>query len=171
MAATKLFWLDANVFITAKDGPYRFSVSAGFWTFLAEQAKAGTVRCPKMVYDEIVHNIAAEDQLAKWIKVRKSTDLFVPNPNKAVQDVVRDIANHVSPRYPQHQVAKFLRGADPFIIAHAKESQGTVVTFEKLVPSNSQQIKIPNVCEEFEVSYCTLYDMLERLKAKFVQRS
>jgi hypothetical protein len=123
-----------------------------------------------MVYDEIAHNVAAEDQLAKWVKVRKSTGLFVQNPNKDVQDVVRQIANHVTSTYPRHQAAEFLRGADPFIVAHAKESKGTVVTFEKLVPPNSQQVKIPNVCEKFDVDYCTLYDMLERLGAKFVQK-
>ena len=45
-----------------------------------------------------------------------------------------------------------------------------VVTFEKLVPPNSEKVKIPNICEEFDVDYCTLYDMLDRLGAKFVQK-
>ena len=44
------------------------------------------------------------------------------------------------------------KNADPFIIARAKVLRGTVVTMEKFKP---HAVKIPNICQHFQVS-CTL---------------
>src|SRR2546429_8670541 len=94
MAAVPIYWLDTNVFIQAKNGPYKFKVFGVFWAFLHEQIEAGTIRCPKMVYQEIVNNEEPRDNLANWIKTRRQSGLFV-DPNADVQNAMTTVADHV----------------------------------------------------------------------------
>ncbi len=42
----------------------------------------------------------------------------------------------------------------------------TVVTFEKRVGPNSTKVKIPNICEQFNVDYCDLFHMMRQLGAR-----
>lgn len=62
----------------------------------------------------------------------------------------------------------FLDGADPWLIAKAKVLNATVVIYETLVDSSSKKVKIPNVCHYFGARCCKIYDLLDRLSAKFV---
>lgn len=162
MAASRPYWLDTNVFITAKNEAFRFSLNPAFWSHLHDHTKAGRIQTCKMVYDEIVEN-GADDELAKWLKGRKKDGFCVPAA-KAVQDAMRTVANHVSGAYPAHNAAEFLRVADPWVIAFALESKGTVVTFESRKPG---KIRIPVVCKALGVPSINLYDMLEKLKISF----
>jgi hypothetical protein len=158
-------WVDANVLITAAEGPFRFSINPGFWSFIDQQIASGTIRSPKMVYDEIVRNLEDTDELTKWIKNRRQSGFFVAS-NAAVQVEVGKIANYAIANHPQRHAAEFLRGADPWLIAHAIESKGIVVTFETR-QVGAQRVKIPNVCDTFGVKCSNPYDMLEELKAEF----
>ena len=54
-------------------------------------------------------------------------------------------------------------GADPWVIAHAIAHGGVVVTFEARAPVNSHQVRIPNVCQRFDVRCITTYQMLREL--------
>ena len=35
------FWLDSNLFIEAKNGPYAFDINPGFWLALERHSEAG----------------------------------------------------------------------------------------------------------------------------------
>jgi hypothetical protein len=48
----------------------------------------------------------------------------------------------------------FVKGADPWVIAHAMEDQGIVVTKESDSKSNAQKARIPDVCDHFKVKLC-----------------
>lgn len=50
--------------------------------------------------------------------------------------------------------------ADPWIIAHAIDKGGAVVTHEQRNPKASSKVKIPNVCEHFGVRCIDVYQML-----------
>lgn len=163
---TVIYWLDTNVFIQAKNGPYRFTVAPGFWVFLDEQSSAGNIRCPKMVYDELIKNESPRDGLALWVKNRRQSGLFV-SATRPVQNAMRTVADHIYAKYQQHHVAEFLRGADPWLIAHALHSKGTVVTHESDRKPNAKKVRIPNVCGELHVPCINTYEMLESLGAEF----
>ncbi len=154
--------LDANVFIEAKNGPYAFDIVPAFWDWLDQMAAAETAYACTMVYDELSKG---EDDLADWVKSRKNSQLFVV-PDAAVQARFLDIADFVSDKYPEHNAAAFLGGADPWIIAHAMVDCAIVVTLERLVPPGSQKVKIPNVCERFCVKYANTYEMLRQERAR-----
>ena len=51
------------------------------------------------------------------------------------------------------------RGADPFVIAQAKRTGGTVVTEESKPPNGA---RIPNICERFEIPCINLQQLMDR---------
>ncbi len=154
------FWIDTNVLIEARNGPYGFDIAPGFWTALDELSNLGQIQLSSLVYDELVAGV--QDDLALWIKARRRTCLVV-EPNVTVQAALREIADYVNGNFAVSRAAPFLRGADPWVIAHALVTDGVVVTQEARVPANSTKAKIPNICEEFEVPWVNMYQMLREL--------
>jgi len=157
------FWLDTDSFITPKNGPYGFDIAPGFWSFLEQKANEGIIASSRLVYDEL-HD-GAEDDLRAWADTRKDCGFFV-EPDEQVQAACHRIADYVNANYPLHQAAEFLRGADPWVIAHANAHGGKVVTFEVAAP-NSQKPKIPDVGRAFGVEAVNLYEVLRELGASF----
>src|SRR5579864_3868468 len=108
-------WLDSNVFIQAKNGPYGFEFAPGFWLWVETATREGLVRSPISVYNELAKG---KDQLSRWAAKMKSRELFV-RPDRSVQRFFGDIATFVQSAYEHPYSAKFLDGADPWVIAHA----------------------------------------------------
>jgi hypothetical protein len=156
-------WLDTNAFIQSRNGPYPFDMAQGFWRWLEQASSDGLIRSPISVYQEIENG---SDDLARWARrVKKSSGLFV-TPDGEVQRCFGRIAVFVQEHYSTPQAAEFLRGADPWVIAHALENDGTVVTHEVLVPPESLKTKIPNVCVKFSVKYMGVYAAFRKLGLK-----
>lgn len=158
---TFIYWLDANVFIQARNGPYSFTLVPPFWAFLCEQLEQGTIKCPKMVYDELIDG---NDDLAAWFKPRREKGLC-HHPTETVQQCYSTVANHIATRYKPHQAAEFLIGADGWLIAHAMDGDGVVVTQES-DRSHRSKIKIPTICKVFGVRCMDTYQMLGALGAR-----
>ena len=154
------FWIDTNVLIEVRNGPYGFDIAPGFWTALDELSNRGQIRMSSLVYDELVAGV--QDDLALWIKERRHNGLVV-EPTATVQAALREIADYVNGNFAVSRAASFLRGADPWVIAHALVTDGVVVTQEARVPANSTKVKIPNVCTVFRVRSINTYRMLREL--------
>jgi predicted nucleic acid-binding protein len=150
-------WLDANVFIQAKNGPYSFKIAPSFWSWIEEAIKSGTIRSSVQVCAELTRG---KDQLSRWAKANRSSGLFVA-PDQLIQTHFSDISTYVCGRYSAPYATKFLSCADPWIIAHAAGGKGIVVTHE--IFSDGRDVKIPNVCAELSVGCIGVYDALERL--------
>ena len=157
------FWLDTNVFITPKNSYYSFDIAPGFWTFIDEQAEAGEIAVPALVYDELVGK--SDDELSEWARDRRGGPLFV-QPSSSVQSALTQVADYVTSRYEPNQAADFLRGADAWVIAHAIAEGGRVVTLETKVSPSSTKAKIPNVCERFDVEWIPMFEMLRELRMR-----
>ena len=153
-------WLDTNVFIQAANQAYSFKSVPSFWRWLEKASRDGLIRSPISVYNEIKDGT---DQLARWVRVvKKSSGMFV-NPDSEVQKCYKQIVLFVYQRYSSPEAAGFMRGADPWVIAHAMDNRGTVVTHEVLVPPESQKVKIPNVCAQFDVDCIRAWDAFPKL--------
>jgi hypothetical protein len=135
-----------------------------FWSWLDQQFDAGVIYSSLFVYDELTDG---SDDLAEWAKFRKDSGMFVP-PSDMVQATFRQIADYVNANFPQPQAQVFLDGADPWVIAEAKVGNAIVVTHEILVPPNSSKVKIPNICQHFQVDCHNVYRMLRDLNARFM---
>jgi hypothetical protein len=160
------YWLDASVFIEANLRSYPIGIADSFWEWLAGQVQAGQIVSPRRVYKEVAENEDHQDLLAKWVKNRKDKGLCVL-PTKAVQLLVGKIGEFVFSSYPGVEAYDFLRGGDPWVIAHALDDDGVVVTKESYRHPQAKKARIPDVCEHFGVSCIDTLEMLKRLKAKF----
>jgi Domain of unknown function (DUF4411) len=78
------------------------------------------------------------------------------------QECLSKIVDYVYRKYPAHRSGEFLRGGDAWVIAHAMDSKGIVVTQESLRKMKSK-IKMPTICKVFQVEYINTYELLERL--------
>jgi len=162
------YWLDTDVLIQAKNNWYTFEIARQFWDFLEEQAEAEIVCSSTRVYGEIMRYEGKDDPLVKWAKLRKNSRLFCA-PDKDVQIFCGEVGDYALKNYDYRlpAVKKFLDGADPWTIAHAKCDRGTVVSHESLLDRNAKKPKIPNVCHAFRVGCINLPAMLKALRFKF----
>jgi hypothetical protein len=163
------YWLDADVLIQAKNTFYSFAIARQFWDFLEAQEKLGTVRSSVKVYGEIMSYEDGHDVLAQWCKARRAASDLFSIPDKTVQEMFAKVADHVASKYIERpaKVGEFLKGADGWIVAHAKCDQGMVVTHEVRRNVTAKIPKIPNVCHDFNVGCIALPAMLEKLKFRF----
>ena len=120
--------------------------------------------CPIQVYQELLDG---QDEIVNWARERKNSGMFV-DPSITVQKEVRGVVSYVVRSYPDNQARRrFLRRADPWIIAHAIAEGGVVVSLESRVRPSSQQVKIPNVCDQYSVKCINTYDMIRQLGASW----
>ncbi|MEZ1316038.1 DUF4411 family protein [Pseudomonas fluorescens] len=159
------YLLDTNSYIQAKNTHYRMGFCPGFWDWLDSAFDAGKISSVSLVYRELID---FGDELSSWAKERP--DHFLPVEDSNTQDAYEQITRFVMslPLSRRTEKARFLDGADPWLIAKASVTGQTVVTHEVLVPATSQKIKIPNICRQFNVPYVSAFDLLDTLKARFV---
>jgi hypothetical protein len=153
------FWLDSNVYIQAKNGLLDFDLAPGLWGWLEARSDEGMIKSPMMVYEELVDY---GDSLSEWVKAMKPQGLFV-EASEEVQTVVRPMVDFVKGSYSAANYRNFLAGADPWVVAHAKETGGTVVSHEKRLDKKCKTPRVPNVCDAFGVECFSLRDLAKLL--------
>jgi hypothetical protein len=157
-------WLDSSVLIEAHNRTYPIGTFDSFWEWLAGEVQAGNIVCPRRVYQEIAET-EYQDALAQWMKARKSKGLCIP-ATKSVQVRVREVTAYVFGKYEHVHAWDFSKGADPWLIAHAIDDKGIVVTKESDAHPNSKKARIPDVCDHFNVKCMDTLGMLKHLGAK-----
>ena len=163
-----IYLLDANSFIQAKNFHYRMNVVPGFWDWLLQKHQGIDIRSIDHVYSELTKSTPTPDDLHKWSIDNKN--LFQKSTEIQVQQAFGEIAEHVAlhPVYSQGEIARFLAGADPWLIASARAQGAIIVTHEVMVPGNSTKVKIPNVAREFGVDYIDVFDLLELTEDRLI---
>jgi len=159
------YLLDANTYIQAKSLHYRMHIVPGFWDWLDQQFGYGQVGSIRSVYDELA---AGGDELSDWVKQRRHQFLAVDE--EEAQAVFADIADYIATHssYREPHVSSFLAGADPWLVAKAKTIGAQVVTNEARVGAGSKKVKVPNICDQFQVACLDTYDLLDTLQARFI---
>ena len=124
---------------------------------MAGLVEAGHLVASKSVYHEIEER---EDRLIDWAS---DNDAMFVEDDEEIQARVRAIYAN----WPREvDFARFLTGADPFVIAHAQERGFAVVTGEN-GSNNPDAPKIPDACKQYEVRCVRLIDMIEELGWEF----
>ena len=161
--AVSRYFLDANVFIQAKNLHYGFDFCPAFWDWLLDRNAASKVASIDRVRDELV---AGDDALAAWAQERDEG--FFRGPDNAVLQVLREVSSWAySQGYDLAAVTTFLQVADYWLVAYAKAHDYTLVTHE--VSDNSRRkIKIPEACSGLGISCINPFEMLSREQAQFV---
>jgi hypothetical protein len=157
------YFLDANVFIAAKNLHYGLDFCPAFWEWLIACNAAGKVFSIEKVGDEVQ---ALADELSEWA-VARGEGFFIP-PDAAMFPSLAAVSTWANgQRYEPAAVSTFLQVADYYLVAQAQAGTHTVVTHE--VPSASvRKIKIPDACIGLGIKFMSPFEMLRRERARFV---
>lgn len=160
------YLLDSNIFIEAKNRYYGMDICPGFWDWLDRANQSGDVSSVTLVGGELSDG---NDPLGDWATDRLSSSWFLDIADEETQVCFGEISNFVmtSEQYPLHAREHFLAKADPWLIAKARVLNSTVVTHEIYSPDIRRAVKIPNVCQQFGVSYMDTFDLLRQHSASF----
>jgi len=161
--STDIFLLDTNVFVEAHRRYYGLDLCPGFWECLTHFNGMARVVSLDRVRDEIHEG----DALADWIS-GAPTDLFMSSAAQAVVDMYAEIMEWVSGAdFTDAAKAKFAGAADGWLVAYGQVHAMVVVTHEAYDAQSKRDVKIPNVCREFDVRYVDTFDMLRDFEVKF----
>ncbi len=147
---------------------YPMDVFPRIWECLSEAIERGFVVAHPTVIEEVAgqeneedEEDGEEDDLVNW--VNQCEKLEFPD-DEILQMIAIDIRN----KYPKlvRQSAKV--GADPFVIALAKQHGFTVVSEEILTPSERKnEGKIPYVCEKYGVKHINFLGFMREMEWTF----
>ena len=156
------YCLDANVLIQAWQKYYNPKFCPDYWKVLIELGKQAKIFIPEIVYEEITRT---DDDLSKWLKGSK---IPIEKINEPITICLQKIysSNPIHKNLVDNIKSRSL--ADPWVIAHALNSNATVVTKEeKVTAANSPKIKIPNVCDNMGVKWINDFQLIDELCIKF----
>jgi len=159
------YCLDANTLIEAHRRYYALETFPVFWSWLLENTEnLGSIGA---VYRELTDS---GDTLSDWSKANKQSGFFkFDDDSEAVQLNYIEVVNTINqdPYYSPEEKAHFLKGADPWLIAYATTHNLLLITHERKVGLGSKKVKIPNVCEAFQVECIDTFTMLQKESAVF----
>lgn len=151
-----LYILDTNTLSQLFRFYYRNNFPS-LWKKFDQLVKDGQILSTREVLRELEDGRKAE--LAyKWAEEHK---YLFPDPGIDEVQFVSQIfgVRHFQQNLQSKKGKPRKRGADPFIIAQAKRTGGTVVT-EEAKPANGA--RIPNICEHFEIPCINLQQLMDR---------
>jgi hypothetical protein len=143
-------------------------LEAIFSDFLLQEAENGKLASIDKVLKEIKRG---NDDLKKWSE-EKFLSYFLSTKEKKVIEKYQELMQWAEEQfelgnYTENAKIEFMQedNADAWLIAFAMAKNGfTIVTFEKKNKYIKSKIPIPNVCDDFQIEYCDLFEMLEKLK-------
>lgn len=146
-----MYLLDANAFMEAGRTYYGFSIAPGFWDWLAARGNAGDIASIGPVKDEIT---AGAGDLVDWA-TNLPASFWLPETDDVVRAMAALAAWAVEParQYRQEAVTEFMASADLRLVAHGIATGATIVTREQPAPDSKKRIKIPDVCDAFDVTW------------------
>lgn len=159
-----MYVLDSDVFIQAARQYYAFDIAPKFWESLKDHATTGRIKSIDRVQEELDRG---KDELAKWADVNftnafHSTD--EPEIIKQYGEIVKWVQSE--DQFLDYAKSEFSDAADGWLVAYAKVKNHVVVTQETFEPNIKNRVKIPNVCERFNVPYVNAFEMLRLLAVR-----
>jgi hypothetical protein len=162
-----LYLVDSCVLITAHNNYDPLAVVPEFWAWLLHQAKAGVIKIPLEMYEEVKDGgtDTEKDALYEWIRDpdRREALVLRESADVGIVQMVVDVgyANDLN----DAEVEQL--GRDPFVVAYAlaDTADRIVVTAEVSKPKRKRQNRhLPDVCDSFGVTSCDTFKMLRDLE-------
>ena len=166
-----LFIVDTNFFIQSHRITYPLDIAVGFWEKVIKIANENKIISIDKVKNEIYRN---DDELTKWIDDNLSEEFFKPTETPEVLSSYSKIVNWANSKnnfYLPKAISEFLdyEYADAWLTAYALSygRECCIVTQEKSEPNRKSKIKIPEVCNEFNIQYKNIIEMFRELGERF----
>ena len=159
------FVLDSDVFIRSHQDHYSFDFCPGFWDAIAAAHLSGLITSILPVKDEL---LKGDDILCQWAKVQPDT-FFPPTDDPDVIEAFKKVAEYVNghQQYQSGGKAKFLGGADPFLIAFSMINSCEIITHEASAPLSQSKVKLPDIASHFGIECHRPYKMIREISARF----
>ncbi len=172
MSMHRLYLLDSDVFIAAKNAYYAFLICPGFWDSMIHHQNAGSLFSIDKLQSELLAGQKEED-LVKWVKGELPDGFFHGTGGEDVTGVYSQIMLWAqrNTQYTAPAKAKFATEADGWLVAYASAHRHTVVTNEQPRPESKNRILLPDVCAEFKVPYLNTFEMLKELAVRYEWRA
>ena len=156
--------LDANVFMAAWRDHYPIDLYPGFWECLADYSHEGRL----LSVDRVRTEILSPGELITWVN-EHWRDSFAFSGETEVVDLFREMQTWVqaNPQFRPAARDEFARVADGWLAAYAKVHDAVVVTNEVADPDIRRRVPIPNLCQQFNITYDSTVGMLRRLGVRF----
>lgn len=167
----EVFIIDSNALITPYKFYYSFEIAPKFWDVVAKHIALKNIVVFDKVFDEIS---SKDDQLSRWIKSIDNLEQIRFKDSEIIGNY-GEIMNYISTSGFYSPVAfdawAQATKADPWIIAAAMAYNYTVITFETFnqglnVKHPSKIVKIPNVCQQFNIKCKDLFYMMHELSIR-----
>jgi hypothetical protein len=160
-----VYIVDSNFFIQAYRSHYPFDVVPGFWDKIKQLAEKGIIISIDKVRDELYAN---KDELTSWCQQNLPIEFF-KDTTVCISEYAEITQWAISLNfYTQQALNEFLdtEEADAWLISYSKLNGDQIVTHE--IKSNSKnRIKIPDVCEPFNVKCVNTIEMFRQLGESF----
>ena len=167
----KIYLIDTNILIEAKNRYYAFTICPGFWELLITHNSNSFITSIDKVKLELNKG---DDELKNWINNVIPASFFKSTNEDDIMEAYKEIVNWVQVNnqfYPEAK-AEFIQDiCDPYIIAYAKVKNCVLISNEVLKPEAKSRVPIPNVCTQFDVEYENPFKMLEILGTQFILKS
>lgn len=166
-----IYLIDANILISAHRTTHPLDIHPTFWNKLKIILNRDDVLSIDKVKDEIFY---FEDKLSIWCK---------ENINKKFWSSTYDSINEYgqiqswahSNDYKENALREFanLKNADPFLVSYSlhqkniKDQDVTIVTLEESAPESKKNIKLPEVCNQFNIPYINNNEFYRALQITF----
>lgn len=162
------FIVDSDVFITAKNRYYAFDICPGFWDSVIHFHSKARLFSIDRVRNELLMGHEDED-LVRWVIDDVPLGFFLPVDTQWVIDAYNEIMDWVQnhPRFMDAAKAKFATSADGWLVAYARVHGVVVITNEQSAPESRRDVKLPDVCDQFEVQRAELFAALRTLNVSF----
>lgn len=150
---------------------YPISVFRSFWEKLDQLVVDDRLGAPQAVFDELSQK--DDDHLFNWAKTHKDKMFYTDYTERFLQNIA-----NIMERYPKLiDENSEKEQADPYVIAMAIEYRDrpqqklfyhdVCVVTEESIKKRSGKVKIPEVCNFYNISYCRMVGMAEKEGGKF----
>ncbi len=166
--AGRIYILDSDVFITAKNLYYAFDICPGFWKCLLYHHRKGKVFSIDSVLHELLKGNKSED-LVQWVQKKVPGSFFCKTDNEEVEIAYKKVMSWVNYDVEHSKTLakkKFSNGADGWLVAYAMVHSTTIVTNERSAPESKKEIRLPDVCNQFKVQHDNTFEMLRALNVR-----
>lgn len=152
-----MYLLDTNVFLQAYQILYPPDVFPGFWEWMEKIVTHPNVA----TVDEVISETSKkDDEIAQWIN-NHVPDQSVFNTktyrHTSLRNHLFEIAKNLRKSSPG-RMKKFEKGADSWLIAHAKINNDIIVTQE--IAEDKKNIKIQDICREINVDVINILEFI-----------
>ena len=156
------YLIDSNILIEASNRYYGTEFCPAFWTWLSLQFHEGRILSIHPVAEEVSKR---DDTVSKWVANNRKFFLMPDSDSIVSARVIGDWMQ--SQNFRSNAVREFADSTDHLLIAYAMTHACTVVT-QEVRSDGTKKVKIPNVCEHFNVPCVNTFEMLRTERPTFV---